>query len=63
MKLPTMLQAATRNGRQRAKTTRHTTAAHAGVVPQDAWCEEVCQETYPRGSQERATCMKSCWAN
>ena len=63
MKLPTKLHTATRSRRQRAKNTHPRSASHAGVMPQDAWCEEVCQETYPRGSEARNDCMTRCWEN
>ena len=61
MKVPQLLQGARHRVRQPRAAERRPVRTPNDVMPQDAWCESQCRETYPRGSADHQSCLQACW--
>jgi hypothetical protein len=62
MKVPLLIPGARRDSRHPRAGERRHTAGLDGVLPQDAWCESQCRETYAPGTAQQS-CLQACWRN
>ncbi len=54
MKMPTLIQGVMRKNR------RDVISGMGGIVPQDAFCEDVCHQSYAVGSEDHEECLDDC---
>jgi len=60
MKIPQSIQGASRDSRHPHAGARRPVREASGVMPQDAWCESQCRETYAPGNAQQS-CLQACW--
>lgn len=57
MKIPNSIKGIVRKNRSDA------VSANTGVIPQNAFCENVCHQVFPRGGPVRDQCLHDCRKN